>query len=120
MKNKKEILQSIDLVILGINKIINNSKLLKSTEERVKEKVPAFTRYCPFRNYYKLTEDNLTYPFSTRKFNKHFLKIRLSFWIKLYQIIEAHQFMENDRIIDILTYSVREADIITFNKFNKT
>ena len=120
MKNKKEILESIDLVIGGINEIIITPELLKSTEERVKEKIPAFTSHCPFRDYYKLTEDTLTYPFSTRKFNKHFLKIRLSFWIKLYQIIDFHKFREKDRIADILQFTIKEADVITFNKFNKT
>ena len=120
MKNKQEILKSIYLVIGGINKIINDSKLLKSTDERVKEKVPAFTRYCPFRNYYELTENTLTYPFSSRKFDKKYLKIRQSFWIKLYQIIECHQFLDNDKMVNILRFTIKEADLITFNKFNKT
>lgn len=118
MKTKKEILNGIEDVIIGINHILSNPELLKCGDARVESQVKAFTRYCPFREYREILDNTLTYPFGSRKYDKKHLRIRIAFWLKLKEIIVEYEFQEKDRIKDVLTHTVREADILMFRKIN--
>lgn len=116
MKNKEEILNGIDIIIEELNLIISDPELLKSKDARKKIEIKIFTRKCSVSEYRELFEKTLTYPFGSRKYNVHYLYIRVSFWLRLRRIITEYEFQEKDRIVDIFEFAVREADAITFKK----